>query len=89
MSLSVSWAGVRNATRYEVVATTSGAGQRIVRTRGRRATLKRIPKSSAGRVSVRAVATLRQGKPASARFPRTAKRKTRFSSMAEVPRRLR
>lgn len=88
-SLRVSWAKVAGAERYEVVATTSGERQRIRRVRGRRTTLKRLPRSSAGRITVRAVAELRQGRPARARFNRTARRKTRFRPLPRAPRALR
>jgi hypothetical protein len=68
-SLRVSWASVVGAATYEVVTTTTGAGQRTRRTRGRSLTLRGLSKSSSGRVTVRAVAPLRQGAPAGARFP--------------------
>lgn len=80
-SLRVSWARVAGARRYELVVSSSGDGSRVRRTRGRRAVIKGIEKSSAGRVTVRAVDRLREGRPAKARFRRTARRKTRFAPL--------
>ena len=60
-SLRVSWAPVAGAARYEVVTTTGSAGQRITRARGAHATRAQRALTSAGRVSVRAVAPMRQG----------------------------
>lgn len=88
-TLRVSWAKVAGAERYEVVTTASGERQRIRRVHGRRTTLKRLPRSSAGRITVRAVAELRQGRPARARFNRTARRETRFRPLPRAPRALR
>ena len=80
-SLRVSWAPVAGATRYEVVTTSGSAGQRITRARGAHATLRNVAPTSAGRVSVRAVAPMRQGSPTSARFGATKRPKTRFSRL--------
>lgn len=80
-SLHVSWAGVAGARRYEVVASSSGTGSRMRGTRGRRAVVRGIGRSSAGRVTVRAVDRLRAGPPAKARFRRTSRRKTRFGPL--------
>lgn len=80
-SLHVSWAKVPGARRYEVVASSSDEGSSMRRTRGQRAVIKGIGKSSAGRVTVRAVDRLRDGRPAKARFRRTAPRKTRFGPL--------
>jgi hypothetical protein len=77
---------VAGAAAYEVVTTTTGAGQRTGRTRGRTVTVGQVPKSSAGRVTVRAVAALRQGNPASASFRATARRATRFGPLPRAPR---
>lgn len=81
-TLRVTWARVPDAARYQVVATPSGGAQRVRTTRARTATLKGIAASSGGRVSVRAIAPLRQGRPASAPFARSAKRKTRLGPLA-------
>ena len=83
-SLLVSWGAVPGAARYEVVTTSLSAGQRIVRARGAHATLRRVALTSAGHVSVRAVAPMRSGSAVSARFGATQKLKTRF---AKLPRR--
>ena len=79
--LRVTWAGVPGATRYEVVVTTSAAIQRMVSTPGRGVTLKRVPKSSTGQVTVRGLANMRHGLPASARFRATAPRETRLGPL--------
>lgn len=80
-SLRVTWAPVPGAARYEVVITGSSGLQRIVRTRGQATTVKGVAQSTAGAVSVRAVASLRVGQPVSARFHATAPRKTRFGPL--------
>jgi hypothetical protein len=85
-TLRVSWASVAGAAAYEVVTSTTGAGQRTGRTRGRTVTVGQVPKSSTGRVTVRAVAALRQGNPASASFRATARRATRFGPLPRAPR---
>jgi hypothetical protein len=69
-SLSVSWKAVPGATRYEIVVTKSLGGQRLLTTRGRRVTVGGIPKTVSGRVSVRAVAKLREGATAQKPFRR-------------------
>lgn len=84
--LRVRWARVRGAARYEIAATTTGAGQRRIRTRRTAVTIGRIPRSSSGRVSVRPVATLRQGKRATARFRATTRRVTRLRRLPRAPR---
>ena len=85
-SLLVGWARVTDAQRYEVVLTTSSHGSRLRRTSARQAILRGVPRSSSGRVTVRAVAHLRAGPPASAGFRRTAPRKTRFGPLPRAPR---
>ena len=77
-SLAVSWRRVPGATRYEVVTTPTGGAVRMVTTRRTRTTVTRVPRTSSGRVSVRAVTELRAGRPASAAFRRTAARPSRF-----------
>jgi hypothetical protein len=80
-TLLVSWQGVAGATGYELVTTSQSAGQRIERTRGAHAILRRVPLTSAGLVSIRAVAPMRHGAPTSARFPATRSLKTRFEAL--------
>jgi hypothetical protein len=80
-SLHVSWARVAGARRYEVVASATGDGSTMRRTGARRSVIKGIERSSAGRVTVRAVDRLREGPPADARFRRTARRTTRFGPL--------
>jgi hypothetical protein len=84
-SLRVSWATVAGAAQYEVVVSTSNSRQRVVKTRGRRVTVTRIATSSSGRVAARAVASLRSGTPAVARFRATAPRPTRFGKLPKPP----
>jgi hypothetical protein len=48
----------------------------------RRANLKGIPATSGGRVTVQALGNIRRGRPARARFVRTAKGSTRFGKLA-------
>ncbi len=81
-TLRIAWERVAGAERYQVVATPSAGSQRIRVTRKRSATLKGVAAASAGRVSVRAVARLRQGRPANARFIRSAQRTTRLGPLA-------
>jgi len=64
--LTVTWAGVTGAQGYEVVATVRGGGQRLVRTRGRRAVVP-LAQGDAGNVTVRATAMSREGRRAAAR----------------------
>jgi hypothetical protein len=85
-TLVVSWRRVPGATDYELVTTSPSGGQRITRARGAAATLRGVPVTSAGRVSVRAVATMRQGAPASARFRATRRPRTRFGALPALRR---
>ncbi len=80
-ALIVSWQGVPGATGYELVTTSPSAGQRIVRTRGAGATLRGVALTSAGSVSVRAIAPMRYGAPATAPFRATRPMKTRFGAL--------
>lgn len=80
--LHVSWRRVKGATRYEMAITTATGRQRYRTTRKPKAALRRIPKSTAGRVSVRAVDSLRQGRPAVKRFRRTARRRLNLRPLA-------
>jgi Concanavalin A-like lectin/glucanases superfamily len=85
-ALRVTWRSVAGATAYEVVVSPSGAAQRTRRTRSRRLLLRGVPRSSSGRVTVRAVAQLRQGRAASAGFRATAARAPRFKRLPRAPR---
>lgn len=84
-SLHVSWHKVLDATSYEVAVTTSSSGQRLIRTRSPSAAVSRIARSNSGRVAVRAVATLRAGSPALARFRATVPRPTQFGKLSKAP----
>jgi hypothetical protein len=67
-TVSVSWARVADAARYEVIATLKTGAQQIVFTHGRSVKLRHIQRWSAGRVTVRALAPLREGPVAAGRF---------------------
>ena len=82
----VSWGSVRGATRYEVVANLSNGTQRLRGTRRRRVTLRGVRRHHGGRVRVRALAQLRQGRPAATRFRATARARTRFTALPRRPR---
>jgi virginiamycin B lyase len=77
--LQVTWSRVAEAARYEIVTTLAGGGQRVTSTRRPTATIRSVARSSGGRVTVRAIAPLREGRAAGARFRASAPRKsTRF-----------
>ncbi|MEA2425286.1 MAG: hypothetical protein QOH13_1696, partial [Thermoleophilaceae bacterium] len=79
--LAVNWKAVPGATRYEVVARLAFGAQRIVRTRNHALQLKRVAGYDGGRISVRAVATMRQGKPALAAIPHAGHAPTRLGRL--------
>ncbi len=83
--IRASWAPVAEATAYEVGVTTTGSEQRRRRVRSTSLRLV-IPRSSAGRVTVRAVGFLRQGAPASAAFRRLSRPPNRLRKLARPPR---
>ena len=85
-ALLVSWRRVAGAKRYEVVAATSGAGQRVKRLRKASVRLKRIPRASSGIVTVRAVDSLREGRRARKKFRRAVRRASRFERLPRAPR---
>ena len=80
-TLTVSWQAVPGATGYELVATSPSASQRMVRTRGARATLRGMALASAGSISVRAVAPMRTGAVTTAMFGATRPLSTRFGRL--------
>ena len=63
-NVGVSWSPVVGAAQYEVVATLRSGRQRVLRPRRPAATLRGLPAYERGRISVRAVATLRESRPA-------------------------
>jgi hypothetical protein len=71
--LRVRWRRVPEATRYEVAVTTTAGLQRFAVSRSARATFRRVPRTAAGRVTVRPVDRYRQGPPAARRFVRAAR----------------
>jgi hypothetical protein len=79
-TVRASWGRVPGADAYEVAVTGSTGAQKFDKTRKTHTSIK-VPKSSAGRVSVRAVAKLRQGAPSLARFKRTAPARTSLTSL--------
>ena len=81
----MSFTKLLGATAYEIVVTASDSAQRLRRTTAGATTL-RIPLSSAGRVSVRAVGRLRTGPAATASFRRLARPRTRFKALPRAPR---
>jgi hypothetical protein len=75
--LAVRWKRVAGATGYQVVTDTSCAGgQRTLAAKGHSAQVTGIPQYCAGRVHVRALARLREGRPASKSFRATRKAPT-------------
>jgi hypothetical protein len=87
-TLSVSWAPVRDATRYELVLTPSDGPQRLVHTTAHNATIRRVARTLRGSVRVRAVADLRQGPPASTTFRALEHPHTRFGRLPKLKRAL-
>jgi hypothetical protein len=68
-TLVVSWKRVAGATHYDVAATSGTGFQRFRTTKKRRLVLK-VPKTVAGRLTVRAADRVRQSKPAGRHFKR-------------------
>jgi len=85
-TLRVSWSRVRGAARYEVVTNLRSGTQRLTKTRRTRVTLRRIRRSDGGRVRVRAMAELKQGKPRAARFRALERARTRVEPLPRVRR---
>lgn len=85
-TMVVSWTRVPGATRYQVVTDLRNGTQRLTTTRRRRTTLRRIARSDGGRVRVRAVANMREGKPRAARFRALVQAKTRLARLPDPPR---
>jgi hypothetical protein len=83
-ALKVSWKAVSAATRYQVVVTSS-AGQRVLTTSKRSLKVAKVPKWASGTVGVRAIAKLREGKPATRPFKATAKLPTRLEKLPKAP----
>jgi hypothetical protein len=84
-NIRTSWDAMPGASGYEMVLTTDGSSQRRVRVRGTAVTLRGVAGWTAGRVSVRAVDTLREGPIASAPFKATASPRTRFGRVPKAP----
>jgi streptogramin lyase len=85
--LVIAWTRVTGATRYEIVTTLTSGVQRITRTRRHTATISPIARASGGKVTVRAIAPMRQGHAAAARFRANAPRSsTRFGPLPRLKR---
>jgi hypothetical protein len=83
--LVVAWTRVAGAASYELVTTLASGEQRITSTRRPTATISPVTRSSGGRVTIRAVAPMREGRATAARFAATAPRKaTRFGPLAKL-----
>jgi hypothetical protein len=85
-ALQVTWRPVAGATRYELVARLS-SGERVVRTRHAGTALKQVARYEGGRVSVRATATMRHGKPTVRRISGVGHASTRLGPVPRPPRR--
>ncbi len=85
--LRLTWARVPGATRYEVVVTLQGGRQRVLRARRTSLTVRGVKRTDAGRVSVRAAALLRSGKPSAKRFRAQARAHTRLGPLPRATRR--
>jgi hypothetical protein len=80
--LLVRWRRVRGAARYEVAAALSGRRMAFASTRRRRVTIKNVPRWRSGRVTVRAIDSVRQSRPAgSSRFKATGDRPSPFRDL--------
>jgi hypothetical protein len=86
LALDVSWNAVAGATSYTIVARLS-SGERIVRTHRRAISLRRVPRSDSGLVSVLAVATMRHGKPTLRSIQGVGHARTRLGPVPRPPRR--
>lgn len=83
-TLGVSWGAVSGATSYELVARLTIGGERMIRTHSQTISLKQIAPYESGVISVRAVATLRQGRPALARLSRIGRPPTRLEHLPRL-----
>ena len=84
--LRMSWRRVAGAAGYDVAMSSTGDPQRRVHVRGTSLTVGGITRSSAGRVTVRAVAPLRASAAAVARFRATGRPAVRFARLPGAPR---
>ena len=78
--LRASWKRVRGAATYEIAATLSSRRVVFARTSRRSVSLKGVPRYLSGRVTVRAIADMRQGRTAGRRFKAVERRPTAFRS---------
>jgi concanavalin A-like lectin/glucanase superfamily protein len=75
-TLRVTWQRVQQARSYDVRVTLSSGGERYVRTTRPTLTLRDIPRWSSGRVTIRALAPLRESTPAGVAFAASGPRPT-------------
>ena len=83
-ALVLSWGSVPGATRYEVVARLNAGGERVVRTRRASLTLPHVARYDGGRISVRAVATLRLSQPTVLALRPVARTPTRLGPLPRL-----
>ena len=79
--LAISWAAVPDAVSYEIAVTTSSGRQVFTATKRRSARVGGIVAAVSGRVTVRAVAPLREGRLAQRTFKRVSAAKRRFARL--------
>jgi hypothetical protein len=86
-TLRVSFPVVAGASRYDVVTTLTNGAQQTIQTRRHSVTIRHVSPASGGRVSVRALASMRQGAARTTRFRATAPRaRTRFGRLPRLQR---
>src|SRR5262249_1405800 len=79
--LAISWGAVPEAASYEIAVTTSDGRQVFQKTKRRPARIGGVAASVSGKVTVRAVDSLRQGKVSQRTFKRTSAAKRRFGRL--------
>ena len=79
--LAISWATVADADSYEIAVTASNGRQVFAATKRRSVRIGGIDASVSGKVTVRAVAPLREGRLAQRAFKRVAAAKRRFGRL--------
>ncbi len=84
--LRVSWRAVPGADRYEVVMTPAAGPQRVLRTTRPRAVLARVARATSGRITVRAVAPLRESTRSAVRVRPAAARRGAFRALPRCQR---
>ena len=85
-TIRAKWDAVPGASGYELVLTSDGASQRRIRVPGTMVTLRGIAGWTAGRVTTRAVDTLREGPIVSAGYKAITNPRTRVRRLPKAPR---